>query len=110
MVSAIDGVRDIDIFGQNTGFEETVGLFDANMTTLYAFGKFNFKYDISLKTSMRTTISPSADVIFGWETRANYFPIKDLEIGLDLMMIIGAEKLGLGGDEGKMRVYLNFYF
>lgn len=110
MVSAIDGVRDIDIFGQNTGFEDTTGLFDSNMTTLYAFGKFNFKYDISLKTSMRTSISPSTDVIFGWETRANYFPIKDLEVGLDLILIMGAQKLGLGSDQGKMRAYLQYHF
>lgn len=111
MVSAIDGARDIDIFGQNTGFEDTTGLFDANMTTLYAFGKFNFKYDISLKTSMRTSISPEAKVIFGWETQASYFPIKNLEVGLDLIMIIGAEQFAnLGKDKGEMRAYLQFYF
>lgn len=110
MVSAIDGVRGIDIFGQNTGFEDTTGIFESNMTTLYAFGKFNFKYDISFRTSMRTTISPAADVIFGWETRTSYFPTKNLEVGLDLIMIAGAKKLNFGEDEGKMRIYLQFYF
>ncbi len=105
------GAKDLSVFGQNTDFINTTGIFEGNMTTLYAFGKFNFKYDISLKTSMRTTISTQGGVIFGFEAQTGYYPIKNLKLGLDLTMVAGADQFPqTKGDQYGMRTYVQFFY
>lgn len=105
------GVRDLDVFGQNTDFINTTGIFEGNMVTLYAFGKFNFKYDISLKPSLRTSISTQGGVIVGFEAQAGYYPIKNLKLGLDLTVVSGADQFPqTKGDQYGMRTYVQFFY
>ncbi|GAA7267176.1 hypothetical protein HpCK38_19780 [Helicobacter pylori] len=105
------GVKDIDVFGQNTDFINTTGIFEGNMITLYAFGKLNFKYDISLKTSLRTSISTQGGTIIGFEVQTGYYPIKNLKLGLDLTMVSGANKFPqIQGDQYGMRTYVQFFY
>ncbi|WP_027327382.1 hypothetical protein [Helicobacter pametensis] len=108
MATNRNGVKDLAVFGQSTQFENIDGMLDGGSTSLYAFGKFHFKYDISLKIASRLTFVGENN-LFGLEARAGYFPIKKLELGLDFLMLAGY-KTQNKQDHYAMRAFLQYHF
>lgn len=108
MATNRNGVSDLAVFGQNTEFENIDGMLEGGSTSLYAYGKFHFVYDISLKTATRLTLV-GKDTIFALESGARYFPIKKLELGLDFVMLTGY-KSRQDREGYKMRTLLQYHF
>lgn len=108
MVTDRNGVKDLAVFGQNTEFDNIDGMLEGGSTSLYAFSKFHFKYNISLKIATRLTFV-GGNNLFGLETKLGYFPIKKLELGTDFLMLSGYQTQNKE-DNYTLRMFLQYHF
>lgn len=104
------GAPRLDIFGQNSIFENLDGVLAGKTTTLYVFGKIDLPYNIGVNSSFRLGIS-SDDLLYGFEVKANYFLTKNWEIGTDFLMLVGGNtRNNPKGDNYVVRTFLQYYF